>query len=337
MLSPAAVIVRALVLDRRVEGLPARNFVSRFPAYFGLIALNFIVLAITVVLAQRLIGETDHLLAFALGAAIVTGDLVHGLFWTQHANFLNLLIPIGGIFYFVQGCKAREMSQARIALHGLAAGATILAYGYALIWLPAFVLGALYRDWRMSMPAAALARNLARMLPLFALAGLGPPLAWIMLNVFVFHLSVSAEAETFRQLVWMLDAWQQNDLGAALRDKWRAFFPQALLWAGWPALAALVGAGMLLVSGKPQSPAANWMLDPILLAIVATVSGMLVFNYLQGYYQPRLTNGIALALFVAIARCAQISGREQLGAWALLLVSAGQIVGAFLAPSISLT
>ena len=341
MLSPVAAIVRA-PLRGHIVGSPAGNVMRKLPVYVGLTAFNFAVLAITLALALQLTGGPDRLLAFALGAAIATSDLVHGLFWTQHSNVMNILVPIGCIFYAVLGCRAREMNRRKLAVAGLGTGAAVLAYPYAVIWLPAFALGVLYRDLRMSVPAADLARNLLRTLSPFTLTALGPHLAWVAASA-ALQVPTYYEADAFRQFVWLLDAWRADDLADTLREKWHAFFPAVLVWIGWPGLAALAAATVLLASRTARSslatsPApspATWIGDPILLAVLVTVLGMLSFNFLQGFYVPRLVSGIALALFVALARSAEISGRERLGACALLALSAGQIVDAFMRPPIS--
>ena len=338
-LSPAAALVNVAAIKGRATGVPAGDFTKRFTAYFALIVFNFIVLGLALILGRRLVGEKDGLLAIALGAAIVTSDLVHGLFWTQHSNFMNLLIPVGCIFYFVQGCRARQMQPLDIAVAGLAAGAAVLMYAYAVLWLPAFVVGSLYRDWRMSQPPSAAARNLIRMLPPFAVAGCGPVVAWWALNRWWLHVTVSYEAESFRQFVWLADAWRDGDLGAAIADKWHQFFPDVLVWAGWPALAVLIVVAALLLAGRDKRTwsMADFARDPIIIAVLLTIVSMLVFNFLQGYYQPRLVNGLTLALFVALARTAQMSGHERTGAWLLFGISAGQVVDAFISPALSLT
>jgi len=286
---------------------------------------------------MRLIEPSQRALAAALGATVATCDLVHGLFWTQHSNFLNVVVPLGCITYFVAGCRARQMTQTSIAAMGLAAGVGILAYGYIVIWLPMFVFGSLYRDLRVGAMPAEMLRGLLRTLVPLAIAGCGPLLAWWVSGKLYLHGMVNYEAERLRQFVWVVDAWRDGRLGAALAEHWNGYFGQVSSWLGWPAPAALAGIGLFAWLGRRHWPPVQMISDPIMLAVVLTIVTMLIFNFLQGYYQPRLVNGMTLALFVALARSAQKGQRPQAGAAVLLAISTAQIVYAFLEPSISLT
>jgi hypothetical protein len=338
-LSPAARLIRTTLLDGRMGGTVDPNAVlRRFPAYLAMMAINFLLLGLALWMALPLIGPQDRWLAFALGAAIVTGDMIHGMFWTQHSDFMNFLIPTGGIFYFLAGCRVRQMRLSGVVGFGLGATLAILTYTYAVIWLPAFVLGALYRDLRMGFTRAALVELVPRLL-IFAAAGCLPLLAWIAFNALYLNLSVAYQVDTERQFMWVYDAWAAGRLGAALAAHWTQWngYPSMVWeWLGWPAPVILAAAAALLAAGWRKLRAARVVLDPILVAAAVTIVCMLAFNFLQGAYLPRLTGGILLALFVAFARVAQLTGRPAWGAAALLAVSAGQVVTAFLWPAMAL-
>jgi hypothetical protein len=337
---PAALLVRHLLIEGRISG--DRNFavdlfLARFPEYFGLMIVNFAVLGATIWMAMRLVGPSACVLAAALGTAIATCDLVHGLFWTQHSNFLNIVVPLGCITYFVAGCRARQMTQTSIAVLGLGAGVAALAYAYIVIWLPLFVFGSLYRDLRLGAAPAEMLRGLVRTLVPLGTAGCGPVLAWWAFNKYVMHGMISYEIDVFRQFVWIADAWHDGRLGAALAEHWNGYLRSVWSWLGWPAPVSLSGIALLLWLGRRDWRPVQTLADPILLAVAVTIVTMLIFNFLQGYYQPRLVNGITLALFVALARTAQKANRAALGAAMLLAIAAAQVVDAFLEPAISLT
>jgi hypothetical protein len=337
---PAALLVRYGLIDGRISGdrnFAADLFLARFPEYFALMIVNFAVLGATIWMAMRLIGPSARVLAAALGTAIATCDLVHGLFWTQHSNFLNIVVPLGCITYFVAGCRARQMTQTSIAVLGLGAGVAALAYAYIVIWLPLFVFGSLYRDLRMAAAPAEMLRGLVRTLVPLGTAGCGPVLAWWAINKNVMHGMISYEIDVFRQFVWIADAWHDGRLGAALAEHWNGYLRSVWSWLGWPAPVSLAGIALLLWLGRRDWRPAQVLGDPILLAVAATIVTMLIFNFLQGYYQPRLVNGITLALFVALARTAQMANRAALVAAMLLAIAAAQVVDAFLEPAISLT
>ena len=163
-LSPVAKLIQWTLLDGHVSGsVNVKLLLQRFPDYFALMVINFAILAAALSIVLRLIGAKDGTLAAALAAAVATSDMVHGLFWTQHPMFMNVIVPPGFIFYFVWGCRMRETSYATIIGFGLAAAACILIYSLTMLWLPAFVLGALYRDWRMDFdPGRHRQRTMAR-------------------------------------------------------------------------------------------------------------------------------------------------------------------------------
>ena len=337
---PAALLIRYLLIDGRISGdknFAADLFLARFPEYFALILVNFGVLGATIWMAMRLLGPFEHVLAAALAAAVATCDLVHGLFWTQHSNFLNIIVPLGCITYFIAGCRARQMSQSSIAALGLGAGIATLAYGFIVIWLPLFVFGSLYRDLRIATTPAEILRGLVRTLIPLATAGCGPVLAWWAINKIFMHGMISYEIDVFRQFIWVADAWHDGRLGAAIAEHWNGYLLKVWNWLGWPAPLSLAAIALFVWSGRRHWPPTQAILDPILVAVVVTIVTMLIFNFLGGYYQPRLVNGVTLALFVALARSAQKAERPQTGAAVLLAISTAQIVYAFLEPSISLT
>jgi len=338
VLRPAALLIRSFLIDGRIGGdVAADLFVARFPQYFALMIVNFAVLGATISLAMRLIDPCEQVLAAALGTAIATCDLVHGLFWTQHSNFLNVIVPLGCITYFVAGCRARQMTQASIAAFGLAAGVGTLAYAYIIIWLPMFVFGALYRDLRMAAAPVDIIRGLIQILIPLASAGCGCVLAWWAINNLFLQGAISYEADVMRQFVWLADAWHDGRLGAALAEHWNGYPGQVWSWLGWPAPVSLAAIALLAWLGRRDWPPGQMLTDPILLAVAVTIVTMLFFNFLQGYYQPRLVNGLTLALFVALARTAQKAKRARLGAAILIAITGAQIVDAFLEPAISLT
>jgi hypothetical protein len=335
-LSPVAQIFRRAVLDGRVAGsADTKVILKRFPDYFGLQILNFLILAAALWMTLRLVGAEDGALAIALAATVATSDLVHGMFWVQHPMFMNLIVPLGSVFYFMWGCRARQTGYGIVAGFGLAAAACILIYSFTMIWLPAFVLGALYRDWRMGTTLAETVSGLWRVLLVFAIAGCAPVLAWLAINVLYLHVNVSYEAETLRMFTWLSDAWREHQFGAVVARHWHGYLLRVWGWLGWQAPVSLAVAAMMLWLGRRNSPPGSVARDPIIVAVAMTIVIMLVFNFLQGLYEPRMTNGIVLLLFVALARIAQRTGFANWGTMTLAAISVGQVIYAFLEPAIS--
>jgi hypothetical protein len=206
-----------------------------------------------------------------------------------------------------------------------------------MIWLPAFVLGALYREWRMGATLAETARGLWRVLLAFAVAGCTPVLAWLAINVFYLHVNVAYEAENLKMFTWLSDAWREGQFGAVLAQHWHGYLVRVWGWLGWQAPVCLAAAALMIWLGRRSWPPAQVVRDPIIVAVVMTIVVMLTFNFLQGLYEPRMVNGIVLALFVALARAAQQTGLANWGAAALLAISVGQVAYAFLEPAVSVT
>jgi hypothetical protein len=338
VLSPAAKLIRWSVFDRHVSGgVNIKLFLQRFPDYFALMIINLTILAAALWIVLRLVGATDGALAIALAATVATSDIVHGLFWIQHPMFMNLIVPLGFIFYFVWGCRARETGYPTIIGFGLTAAACILTYSFTMLWLPAFVLGALYRDWRMDSTLAGSVSGLWRSLLVFVLASCGPVLAWLAINLFYLHVNISYEAENLKMFTWLTDAWREGQFGAVLRQHWHGYLARAWGWLGWQAPVALVAIVIMTWAGYRTWPPAQAARDPVLVAVALTIVSMLVFNFLQGLYEPRMVNGIVLVLFVALARVAQRTGLANWGAVALIAISVGQVAYAFLEPAVSVT
>lgn len=336
-LSPVATLVRA-VLERHIGGnFKEKDFLQRFQIYFALATINVLFLALALTIAWRLCGSQTQILSVALAAAIATSDLVHGLFWSQHPSFFNILVAPACIFYFVQGCRARHLRQPEIAMFGLAAGAGILVYAFAVIWLPAFVLGALFQDWRAATRPSEAASGLLRLLPVFAMTGCGPVLFWLLANTFYFHVTTTYEAGACGQFIWLAQAWRDGAILSAMAQKWHEFFPQVFLWQSWPGLFALCSCAVLAIFGYRLATPVRYFRDPILAGVCVSCASILLFNYFQGYFQPRLVCGMTLALFVAISRLSQIAKLEILGAILLILVSLVQIALAFIYPAVTMT
>jgi hypothetical protein len=337
-LSPVAKLFQWTVFDGRVSGgVNTKVFLQRFPDYFALAVINFLVLAAALSIALRLVGAQNEALAAALAATIATSDMVHGLFWSQHPMFVNVIVPLGCIFYFVWGCRVRETGYATIIGFGLAAAACILTYSFTMLWLPAFVLGALYRDWRMGTRLADTVTGLWRSLLVFAVAGCGPVLAWLAINLFYLHVNISYEASNLKMFTWLSDAWREGQLGAALNSHWHGYLARVWGWLGWQAPLVLIAIAAMMWFGRRKWRPGQAARDPIIVAVALTIVSMLVFNFLQGLYESRMVNGITLALFVALARVAQKTGCVSWGTAALAAISVGQIADAFVYPAISIT
>lgn len=331
-LSPVAGVVRQLVLNGRLSGdFNQSEFLRRYPAYFALTVMNFLVLGVALVLALHLGGRDGGSLALGLAAIVASCDYMHSLFWSQHPSFLNILVPLGAVFFFIEGCRATVSSPRRILWLGLFQAVAMLDYAFAVIWTPAFVAGMAF--WALRCPESR-TKSLLSKLALFALAGCGPYLMWFLLNRFYLHVSISFEAEAYRQFVWILDAQQAGQLPAALAEKARQFGPYVLQSQG-PA-GAFAAAALLLLAWMSRKQR-GILLDPMMVGGLVAILGMLSFNFLQGYYQPRLMHSLTIALFLLVMRLSQLTGQQKTGTALLFTGVALQLVLAFSVNPITLS
>lgn len=330
-LSPVAGIVRQAVLNGRLSGdFNQSDFLHRYPAYFALTVVNFLVLAVALILALHLGGRDGSSLALGLAAIVASCDYMHSLFWSQHPSFLNILVPLGAVFFFVEGCRTIASSPRRIFWLGLFQAVGMLDYAFAVIWTPAFMAGMAF--WALRSPESR-AKSLLSKLAIFVLVGCGPYLLWFLLNRFYLHVSISFEAEAYRQFVWILDAQQAGQLAAALAEKARQFGPYVLQSQG-PAGAFAVTALLLLAwMGRKQR---GILLDPMVVGGLVAILGMLSFNFLQGYFQPRMIHGLTIALFLLVMRLSQLTGQQKTGTALLFMGMALQLTLAFTSNPITL-
>lgn len=336
-LSPVATAIRFGLLQGRLRGdLKVDVILRRYPYYFGMTVVNFLVLGVGLWLAFKLAGPRPSYLAPALGAVVVSSDLVHAMIWSFHPSFINLIVPVSGIFFFLQGCRAPRLAWSEVATLGLVLAFGLLNYGFLAICVPCFACGWLFWAWCEGEGKRATARGACSTVML-AVVAFAPVLIWGEISESVFHLSASYEASTYRQFVWVLDGWKAGNLADMMSTKWTLFFPQTLLWMGWPGAFAVVFSIVLIVIAPRKRARVRWIRDPILVGVVVTVFGMFAFNFLQGYYQPRLTNSVTLAFFVAMARIAIVTGQENRGRVILLTGAGLQIALAFISPAVTMT
>lgn len=329
VLSPVAVGLRYAVVQGRISGnFDVGKFLATFIDSFGLTAVNFFFLGIALVMATALAGGPTPL-GVALGLAIVTSDLVHAFVWSQHATFANILVPPGTILSFVLGGRLRLESPRLTLLWGLATATAILTFAFTAIWVPALMLG-----WLWCHRGRPRRREFAAFFAYLAAAGL-PVLGWYCLFRFGLHQPFSVEADTFRQFVWLADAWQDGDLVAKLVQHFH-FLASALPgFLGWPAPVALIGIAVFLWLGRTALSPADLLRDPVIIGAVVCCLGMVAFHYLQGFYVARLMVTLSFALFIALARLAWLSGEQRAGALFLGAIALAQIAYAFVAPPIA--
>lgn len=280
------------------------NPAAFFPEYAGFVTLNFILLLSAVLLFGRLSGGHwlfDPLTLLPL-AMIVVNQVTKAAFWTPHLQIFNVLIPIASIaLYRWMISEGRRLTWWRAGLLGLAIGIGALAYGaFAVMAAGAalcILIGDCSRAQRADLPSRAFRSGL------LLLAFLTPTAGWTAFVIYRTGSFYSQEFDLFRQFVWILDSLRAGGFPLLLRD----LAARSLSYADTLRVVAklpLVGIavlGGLLRAGKGLRETAS--ADRTLLqAIALYATANLLFFWLLGYYESRLTWSIVpgMALLIAI-------------------------------------
>lgn len=333
ILSPLALVSRGVIQWLGMSGnFNQHNYLAYFTETFGFNAVNFLVLGITVVMAFELAGGATPL-GIALALAISVSDAVHGFSWRQHSDLMNVMVPAGAILFFLFGCRLPVTTPGQAIFVGLATAAGTLTYPYAAVWFPSFGLGWIFSLLRRDSlwPRA---RELAAALA-YAAAATVPVVLLVAFYTIGLHQRFSQEADMFRQFVWIVDAWRDNDLSARMlrnlidyREELRQVLSVVLP-------APLAGLVLILALTHGRVPNAVVARDPVLLGATAAILCMVGFHYLQGFYAPRHEVGFVIPLFVMIARIAWLGMRPRAGVVCLAAIACVEIVQSSLLPPLA--
>jgi hypothetical protein len=302
------------------------------PFYLAAIIFNAGVLAISFWIIQRLIGDVeDAIFPAALMGVLATYDVTLAWFWIPHQILMNVLAPLGAVFTFVTGMRARQLSPYALAILGLVAAAGALTYGYCLVWPLAFGIGAVW-GYLLS-PRRGIFELAAALLP-FGLAYLAPFAVWFG-PFALLGRDVAYEAQKVGQFGWLREAAASSDVVPALLLRLRVFAVAVLGYVGlWGTImiALAVAAGVTVRRLRPQLRVAT---DPVVLGALVTVALMLVFNFSQGYHQARLLMFPVLLAQIVLLRLLAVSGIGGVGL-AAALIALVQLAGNLIGPPASL-
>ncbi len=315
------------VSDRKISHY--RTYFSLHLAYY---ILNVAVVLVTIWMAFNLVGlAASSGLALALAAAIASTDLAHGSVWLAHTNIYNLMAAIACAFFVRLGWQARETEPGSVLGWMAGAGLMLLVYPLFVILLPAFLAGTVLRivvgppsgaALRPSLPVAALA------MVLFVL----PLLGWNIAVRTLFATDVYLTAQ-YGQFVWLANAYQTGTLASAMAENAVTFFTTLGLNLNIletvPVLLACVAFSFFGDRSRLR------LTDPVLIAIVIALIGVLSFNYLQGYYAARLQVSVVALLFLLLARIALLTGSARIAGLVLVGVTVVQLIDAATSYSVS--
>lgn len=230
---------------------------------------------------------------FAAVWIVLTFDLVAAWMWVPHSIIASLIVPIGGMLFFRIGIDISQYRSGRLIGYGFFGAFMTLFYQYSIIWLPLFSIGILtFCFQNREIPLRQLAKSLVPKYFLLAGVFVVPVALWWFSNLLI-RDGFSTELQTYRQFIWIMDAIAASDLRAELLRHLFKFLDNLT------ATFELYGATILLIFVVficlyLSSAEKNRDQFIIFCSVISTAGVMLLFNFLQGFYQPRLVIGLLL-------------------------------------------
>jgi hypothetical protein len=290
-------------------------------AYSPLVLLNFVTVAIAVMLLAMLLARLGTPLpaAIAICTFLAVNDVVKAFIWTPHQDVFTTLIPIATVF-IAQWVIRADPPWRRLVLLGLALGAYALVYAGALITVGVVGLVLLARGWR----------GIARAVT-FGAAFAAFPVGWMVACRMIVGSYYSHEVGGYHEFVWPFVVAQRGSRAlaryvevvsiATVREVVSAAGLILLLIVGLAAVAV-----RFRISLKPESREHR----AILVASLLTVAVSFVFGWAIGYIANRLMFNVVPPLLVCLGwlatRLSARSGRMRMATAAFLSVVAAAVV-----------
>jgi len=292
-------------LARPFQHTPGLRAMYPHRAYPGSIVLNLAVLLLSLNIFVQIVAPSPHNAVFATmaGVLLFANDCAKVFVWTPHQQLFNILEPLVCVLLVVRTAERAMFSIARAATYGLGTGVLMLAYGSFALLVPAVCAGALLRWHRGREPSGA---RVVAMCAAAALACALAPIAWVGFVTHVtggFHGSETAE---YRQFVWMADVWHRGGasrLGLVLMN-FTARYARALARGLLVPAFAAGGLILLRLAAWERTVIVARARAVTLVACAVSLVLNLVFFWLLGFYEPRLTVAVTPPLLVGVATLA---------------------------------
>jgi len=316
---------------RAKDQLP--EFGRSFSFHLAYFLLNIGVVIACAWVAIRVSGlEITSRSAVALAAAVASTDLVEGGVWLLHTNIFNLVSAFGTLLFVVLGMQRAILTRSAVLWGGFLIGLGVLVYPALAIIAPGYVAGRLIGRLRVPGGRTPLTGEIME-LAMFAAAVALPVLAWWAVNAFIFDTGIYVTADR-GQFSWLPQAWAEGKLGPALLRHAVDYFNGVTHVSAAEYLLSL-GAIAILTWRHGAGGVRALALDPVVWAVLISMAGVLGFNFLQGYYAPRLHVAAAYLLYVVIARMARTPRAAPLGVVCLFAIAGYQMVNAILTVTVS--
>jgi hypothetical protein len=291
------------------------------PAYIPLILMNFVTVAVAVMLLGLLLARLGTPLpaAIAICTFLAVNDVVKAFIWTPHQDVFTTLIPIATVFV-AQWVIRADPPWWKLAVLGLALGAYSLVYGSVLITVAVVGLVLLARGWRGTARAVTFGAAFAVL-----------PAGWIVVCRMIVGSYYNHEASAYHEFVWPVVAAQRGSRALAryVEVVSIATVREVVSAAGLFLLLIVALAAMAVrcrIRLKPESREHR----AILVASVLTVAVSVVFGWAIGYIANRLMFNVVPPLLVCLGwlatRLSARSGRMRMAIAAFLSVVAAAVV-----------
>lgn len=295
------------------------------------LALNLLIVILSIKLLVKLF-QFDRWQAFGTVAIVLTFDLVNGWFWVPHSIMANLLVPIGGVYFFAAGEKIGQFSIRELFALGFFGAFMTLYYQYAIIWLPLFWIG-FFRSLFWSASRTVLGLDLSKFTGGIFFSGsfFLPVATWWIVNLLISD-TFSVEVQDYRQFVWLIDAYNSDRLGTSFVENSIDFGNEVLVTFG--IFGGIVVATALGIRIYYSHPVKSLRVN---VQVFATISMMFIFNLLQGYYQPRLLISALLIIIIWTSVAIVASKGRKAGLIYMAIIALTQLLLNFNSPAISQT
>jgi len=303
-----------------------KKFSRSFNFHLAYFLLNIAVVIACAWVAIRVAGlRTDSWPAVALAAAVASSDIVEGGVWLLHTNIFNLVAAFGTLFFAVLGMQRTILTRGTVVWGGFLIGLGVLIYPALVLLAPGYAAGRIIGRLTIENDRAPLAREFLELL-LFALAVALPIVAWWSANRFVFGTATYLTADK-GQFSWLPKAFADGEGLSYIARRLEGFYALVMKFSAAEYYLAL-GAIAVLALRYGVNGIRALAADPIVWAVLIAMMGVLAFNFLQGYYAPRLNVSAAYLLFVVVARLASREGNAIPATFCLFAITGYHLVNA---------
>lgn len=280
---------------------------SRTPYYLGFVFLNHLLLIAAITLLLQITAQYNlpgHVL-LVICCVLICNDVTKAFVWTAHQQMFSILTPILIVFSVSSLLKRHRSDGWHWLFASFVGGTFALMYGNFLVGLPILIASRLLVHFlaRTSGEQSGIGLLVFAMVLLFLL----PSLLWIVVTTQHAGYYYNHEIVVYRQLVWILDALRSGfaHFGTVLLSNTtkfiRTFQTVDILPVFVAFISVLIKDALALLNAKRLAGVAFPNPNPLSVVTLVGFVCFLVFFWLLGYYQERLT--FTLVPFMLIYLC----------------------------------